>query len=95
MFLERHARNKTHQTSIASEYTMMGVLILIVFFLMFTLVSLIIPSPMFPGNVFCTLIGQAIKEYSKYLSAIFNGVFYGSILWLVFTVISRRLEGEK
>jgi len=50
---------------------------------------------MFPGNFFCTLIGGSTAEYSRYLSAVFNGVFYGVILWLVFTVISRRLEKEK
>ena len=73
-----------------------GIPILIVFFLMFTSASLLIPSPMFPGNAFCVLIGGMISEYARYLSAIFNGVFYGSLLWLVFTVISRRLEeGEK
>jgi len=49
---------------------------------------------MFPGNFFCALIG-VISEHAKYLSAVFNGVFYGVILWLVFTVISRRLEAEK
>jgi uncharacterized membrane protein len=74
---------------------MRGTIILIVFFLMFTVASLLIPSPMFPGTFFCTLIGQAASEYSTYLSAVFNGLFYGVILWIVFTVISRRLEGEK
>ena len=67
-------------------------MILIVFFLLFASASLLIPSPMFPGNFFCALIGKAISEYAGYLGAIFNGVFYGVILWLVFVVISKRLE---
>jgi len=71
---------------------MRGALILIAFFILFTSASLLIPSPMFPGNVLCTWIGEAIREYSKYLSAVFNGIFYGVILWLVFAVTSRRLE---
>jgi hypothetical protein len=50
---------------------------------------------MFPGNVFCTWIGTAISGYEKFLSAFFNGVFYGVILWLAFAVISRRFEEEK
>jgi len=50
---------------------------------------------MFPGNFFCTLIGESVSEYAEYLSAVFNGLFYGVILWIVFTVISRRLEVEK
>lgn len=74
---------------------MRGALILITFFTLFTVASLLIPSPMFPGNVLSALIGEAIIEYSKYLSAVFNGIFYGVILWLVFAVTSRRLENEK
>jgi len=74
---------------------MRGLLILVVFFLMFTFASLLIPSPMFPGNFFCILIGEAISEYSRYLSAVFNGAFYGVVLWLVFAFISRRFEEEK
>jgi hypothetical protein len=51
---------------------------------------------MFPGNFFCILIGEdAIREYSRYFSAIFNGAFYGVIFWLFFSVISRRLEKEQ
>jgi hypothetical protein len=72
-----------------------GALILIVFFSMFTAASLLIPSPMFPGNMLCTLIGAITSEYANFLSAVFNGVFYGVILWLAFVNISKRLEGEK
>ena len=67
-------------------------LILTVFFVFFVIVSLLISAPMFPGNIFCKLIGISAVEYSRFLSAVFNGVFYGSILWLVFVVISRRFE---
>jgi hypothetical protein len=73
---------------------MRGVLILTVFFLLFTFASLLIPTPMFPGNFFCTLIGESVVEYAEYLSAVFNGVFYGVILWLVFVVVARKL-GEQ
>ena len=71
---------------------MQHTLILIIFFAFFMVASLLIPTPMFPGNVFCKLIGISAVEYSLFLSAVFNGVFYGSILWLVFVVISRRFE---
>ena len=74
---------------------MRGTLILVVFFVLFTSASLLIPSPMFPGNVFCILIGEAISQNIEYLSVLFNGVFYALILWLVFVAISRRLEQEK
>jgi hypothetical protein len=74
---------------------MKGLLILAVFFLMFTVASLLIPRPMFPGSFFCLSIGSAISEYAGYVSALFNGVFYGVVLWLVFVAINRRLETEK
>jgi hypothetical protein len=87
---------ETKNTSTAlGEFVMRGLSILIVFFSLFTLASLLIPSPMFPGNFFCTLIGGTITEYAEYLSAVFNGLFYGTILWIVFAVMSRRLEVEK
>lgn len=74
---------------------MRGIIILVVFFLMFTAASLLIPSPMFPGNVVCTLIGGVVSEYTVYVSAFFNGVLYGIVLWLVFIAITRRLTQEK
>jgi hypothetical protein len=62
---------------------------------MFTVASLLIPRPMFPGSFFCFSIGPAATAYVDYLSALLNGVFYGVILWLVFVAVSRRLEEEK
>lgn len=73
---------------------MKGVLILVVFSLLFTVASLLIPSPMFPGNFFCSIIG-VLDEYSMVFGAIFNGVFYGCILWLIFVAFSRRLLKEE
>lgn len=74
---------------------MRGALILLVFFLMFTFAYLVIPYPMFPGNVLAAQIGSVVSEYSRLLSAFFNGVFYGFLLWLVFVVLSSRLGEEK
>lgn len=74
--------------------SMKGLLILMVFFSIFVFASLLIPTPMFPGNVFCMLIGEAISEYHEYLSAMFNGAFYGAFLWLVFVLIGKRLGRE-
>jgi hypothetical protein len=72
-----------------------GTIILVVFFVLFVGMSLLIPSPMFPGNVLCALIGGVAVTYGTYVSALFNGVLYGTVLWVVFTSISRRLEREK
>jgi len=72
-----------------------GAAILIVFFVLFTGASLLIPSPMFPGNLLCKLIGGLAVQYTTYASAVFNGILYGVALWLVFIGISRRLERER
>ncbi len=73
---------------------MRGTRILLVFFSIFTSASLLIPCPMFPGNVVCALIGEAARRYSGLLGSVFNGLFYGLILWLTFVIISRKLEEE-
>jgi hypothetical protein len=70
---------------------MRGTPILIIFFLMFTVASLLAPFPMFPGNFLTAQIGPKISEYAEYLSSLFNGVFYGIIVWLVFAGISRKI----
>jgi hypothetical protein len=67
-------------------------LIILVFFSLFAVASLLIPVPLFPGSWFCALIGLGIRDYVSILSAVFNGMFYGVILWLVFVGISRKLE---
>lgn len=74
---------------------MKGAPILVVFFLMFLVASLLIPSPIFPGNFICTLVGEISDEYQKFVSAVFNGIFYGVTLWLAFVAISRKFEKEK
>jgi hypothetical protein len=70
---------------------MKGITILLAFFSLFAVASLLIHTPMFPGNLFCALIGEGIRDYVSILSAVFNGAFYGIILWLVFIGISRKL----
>jgi len=74
---------------------MRGTPILVVFFFMFAFAFLLIPYPMFPGNVLIAQIGTIAVAYSGWLSALINGLFYGAILWLVFVAISRRLGEEK
>lgn len=74
---------------------MRGAIILIVFFALFTAASLLIPTPMFPGNMLVTLIGGELSRYPVYVSAFFNGVLYGVVLWLIFIAVSRRLGQEK
>ncbi|TRO46699.1 hypothetical protein E2P60_04705 [Candidatus Bathyarchaeota archaeon] len=66
-------------------------IIIIPFFSIFAVASLLIPTPIFPGSWFCAAIGSGIQEYVIFFSAVFNGLFYGSILWLIFICLSRKL----
>ncbi|MCW4046062.1 MAG: hypothetical protein NWE99_00655 [Candidatus Bathyarchaeota archaeon] len=66
-------------------------MIALAFFSLFLVASLLIPVPLFPGSWFCAALGQAARDYVSILSALFNGVFYGVILWAVFVGISRKL----
>jgi hypothetical protein len=66
-------------------------LIILAFFSIFAVASLLIPTPMFPGSWFCAAIGPGALAYIGILSAIFNGAFYGSILWLIFNSLSKKL----
>ena len=67
-------------------------LIVLVFFSIFAAASLLIPVPMFPGSWFCSVIGAGVQDVVVVLSAVFNGLFYGVILWLLFVGISRKLK---
>jgi len=66
--------------------------ILLVFFSIFAVASIIIPLPMFPGSWFCALLGERLADYVRVLSAVFNGAFYGGILWLMFVGLGKKLE---
>ena len=73
---------------------MRGLAIFVVFFAIFAVSSLLSPSPVFPGNLVCLLLG--ISEWSQLsiLSAIVNGVFYGICTWIVFKLSFRWAERE-
>jgi hypothetical protein len=91
--VKRQVKNQTRQPR--NVVNMKGAIILVVFFGLFAAASLLIPSPMFPGNVLCKLIGGAAFENIRYFSALLNGILYGGTLWLLFIGLSRRLTREK
>ena len=65
------------------------------FFLVFTLASLAVPIPLFPGNVITEFIETpiaAIAEYMTYIAAITNGLIYGIVVWVVFFFVDKKLE---
>ena len=79
------------KTSIKEEINLKG-LISIIFFSLFTVASLLIPVPMFPGSWLSLMLGQGLSSLLVFLSALFNGLVYGIILGIVIFAISWKLE---
>jgi hypothetical protein len=62
------------------------------FFLFFTLASLAVPVPLFPGNMIYTFFTLPSDTYTLLLEALANGITYGLIVWLVFVLATRKLD---
>ena len=65
------------------------------FFMLFTLASLAVPIPLFPGSAITAFIQtpiSAITEYLVYIAAISNGLIYGIVVWVVFFFVDKKLE---
>ncbi|MFQ6086641.1 MAG: hypothetical protein ACE5OV_01330 [Candidatus Bathyarchaeia archaeon] len=69
--------------------------IFLVFFIFFTLATLAVPIPLFPGNVMHSVfdsLGIPVSLFTPVVDAVANGILYGFIIWIVFVLVSRRLE---
>ncbi len=71
---------------------MRGLVVFVVFFAIFLVSSLAISSPLFPGNIVCFLFGISSISYASPLSAFVNGVFYGFLVWVVFSLSFKWVE---
>jgi hypothetical protein len=71
---------------------MRGGAVFLAFFLLFTLASLAVPVPLFPGNVINAFFSLPTDAYAPLISALTNGVTYGLVAWLVFFVATRKLD---
>ncbi len=74
---------------------MRGGAIFLVFFILFTLATLAVPIPLFPGNMVHSVLnslGIPVSLYTSLLEAVANGILYGFIIWIGFVLLSRRLE---
>jgi hypothetical protein len=60
--------------------------IFVAFFLLFTCASIVVPVPLFPGNMVQMWLNV------PYINAIVNGLTYGFITWIVFFLVNRRIE---
>jgi hypothetical protein len=68
--------------------------VIIMFFIIFAVATYLIPAPLFPGNWFCMLIGSQVLENIQIFSALFNGAFYGTMLWLLFIALGRKIMND-
>jgi hypothetical protein len=62
---------------------------------MFAVISYFVPAPLFPGNYVIGALGQAAKfvqDNVQVFSALFNGLFYGGIMGLVFFGLSHKIK---
>ncbi len=73
---------------------MRGLIIFAAFFIIFSASTIAIPAPMFPGNVICTLLGIPNANQILMTSAITNGIFYGSLAWIIFSLASKWIENN-
>jgi hypothetical protein len=75
---------------------MHGGAIFLAFFVLFSVASYAVPVPLFPGSL-VPLFGfiNVPAAYVPLASAVVNGIVYGLVVWLVFLLVSRRLEEPK
>ena len=66
--------------------------VFLAFFILFTLATLAVPAPLFPGSAIHGLLGLPADIYGSLASAIANGITYGLVVWLVFVLATRRLD---
>jgi hypothetical protein len=69
---------------------MRGLAVFVVFFSIFLISSLLIPSPLFPGSVVALLFG-VIEEFWL-VCALMNGLVYGLVVWAVYCVVFRWVD---
>jgi len=74
---------------------MIGAVVFVISFVLFTLISLVIDFP--PGIwVVKELIPEIQQtEYASLVSGIINGVVYGVIIWVVFSLAKMVWEKKK
>lgn len=71
---------------------MRGGAVFLAFFLLFTLASLAVPVPLFPGSIINAFINLPVDTYKPLISALTNGITYGLVVWLVFFVVSKKID---
>jgi ABC-type sulfate transport system permease subunit len=84
------------ENSLEVKKGMHGGPVFLAFFVLFAAASYAVPVPLFPGS-YVPLLGivDIPSTYAPLVSAVVNGLVYGTVVWLVFILASRRLEEPK
>jgi len=75
---------------------MIGAVIFLIFFGLFTLLSLPQVMPQLPpAEMILNLITSESFLFREYITAVLNGVIYGAIIWLIYAIIRVATRREK
>lgn len=73
---------------------MKGEAIFLAFFVFFTVATLAVPIPLFPGNMVHSVFSSS-GVYTPLFDAVANGILYGFIIWIAYVLVSRKLEAQE
>ena len=80
---------------------MIGAVIFVIFFIVFLAITLAVPT-LPPGNMIHDLLGIPLTEWPVLgipawllINAIVNGVFYGVIIWLIYSIVNKIVSRPK
>jgi len=63
----------------------------IIFFLLFAVAILLIPTPMFPGDNLLAMANMAATEGGFILGGLINALLYSLIAWAVFVLAMKKV----
>jgi len=73
---------------------MIGAVVFVIAFVLFTLISLAVKFP--PGTwIVQKWIPNLPQEYTSLVTGILNGVFYGVIIWVAFSLAKTAWERKR
>jgi hypothetical protein len=62
------------------------------FFIVFTLASIAVPIPLFPGNMISPILIPQLLTYKIYIEALTNGIAFSFLSYLVFFLVDKKLD---
>jgi len=66
--------------------------VFLAFFVLFTVASLAVPVPLFPGNMIPTWFSLPSDSLALLVSAMANGLMYGLLIWGVYVLATWKMD---